>query len=52
MFDVVVKEILKWLREGFIDAILDSPCVSPIYVVPKKLGITLKTNERGEEVKT
>ena len=52
MLDVVKKEILKWLKAGFIYAISDSPWVSPIHVVPKKSGITVKKNENGEEVQT
>ena len=34
MKDVVRKEVLKWLNAGFIYAILDSPWVSLIHVVP------------------
>ena len=36
MKEVVRKEVLKWLNAGFIYAILDSPWVSPVHVVPKK----------------
>ena len=36
MKEVVRKEVLKWLNLGFIYAILDSPWVSPVLVVPKK----------------
>ena len=37
MKDVVRKEILKWLNAGFIYAISDSPWVSPVHVVPKRV---------------
>ena len=37
MKDVVRKEVLKWLNVGFIYAILDSPSVSPVHVVPKRV---------------
>ena len=37
MKDVVRKEVLKWLNAGFIYAISDSPWVSSVHVVPKKL---------------
>ena len=40
MKEVVRKEVLKWLNAGFIYAILDSPWVSPVHVVPKKGGFT------------
>ena len=36
IFEVVKKEILKWLKADFIYAISDSPWVSPVHVVPKK----------------
>ena len=48
MKDVVRKEVLKWLNEGFIYAISDSPWVSPVHVVPKKGGFTVIRNERNE----
>ena len=41
MKEVVIKEVLKWLNVGFIYAILDSPWVSPVHVVPKKGGFTV-----------
>ena len=52
MKDVVRKEVLKWLNVGFIYAILDSPWVSPVHVVPKKGGFTVIRNERNELVPT
>ena len=41
MKEVVRKEVLKWLNDGFIYAISDSPWVSPVHVVPKKGGFTV-----------
>ena len=48
MKDVVRKEVLKWKNAGFIYAILDSPWISPVHVVPKKGGFTVIRNERNE----
>ena len=48
MKEVVIKEVLKWLNAGFIYAILDSPWVSPVHVVPKKGGFTVIKNEKNE----
>ena len=39
MKEVVIKEVLKWMNSGFIYAISDSPWVSSIHVVPKKVWI-------------
>ena len=50
MLEAVKKEIMKWLEADIIYRILESPWVSPICVVPKKSGITIKKNEKGEEV--
>ena len=44
------KEVLKWLNAGFIYAILDSPWVSPVHVVPKKGGFIVIINERNEMI--
>ncbi|XP_031393661.1 uncharacterized protein LOC116205261 [Punica granatum] len=52
MKEVVMKEILKLLDLGIIYPISDSQWVSPIHVVPKKTGLTLVKNERGELVPT
>ena len=41
MKEVVRKEVLKWLNVGFIYAILDGPWVSPVQVIPKKVGLTI-----------
>ena len=50
--EVVRVEVLKLLQAGIIYPILDSPWVSPTQVVPKKSGITMVQNEKGEEVAT
>ena len=52
IFEVVKKEILKWLQADFRYAISDSTWVSPVHVVPKKSGITVINNEKGEEMPT
>ena len=52
VWDVVKDEILKWLNAGIIYPISDSPWVSPVHVVPKKAGITVMTNDKGEELQT
>ena len=52
VWDAVKDEILKWLNAGIIYPISDSPWVSPVHVVPKKAGITVTTNDKGEELQT
>ena len=52
MKEVVRKEVLKWLNEGFIYAFSDSPWVSPVHVVPKKGGFTVIKNEKNELIPT
>ena len=52
MKEVVRKEVLKWLNAGFIYAILDSPWVSPVHVVPRKGGFTVIRNDRNELIPT
>ena len=52
MREVVKKEVVKWLDAGIIYPISDSPWVSPTQVVPKKSGITVIENEKGESVPT
>ena len=52
MKEVVRKEVLKWMDAGFIYAILDSPWVSPVHVVPKKGGFTVIRNENNELIPT
>ena len=39
MKEAVRKEVLEWLNAGFIYAISDSPWVSPVHVVPKKVDL-------------
>ncbi|RVW13070.1 Retrovirus-related Pol polyprotein from transposon 17.6 [Vitis vinifera] len=50
--EVVQVEVLKLLQAGIIYPIFDSPWVSPTQVVPKKSGITMVQNEKGEEITT
>ena len=52
MKEVVKKEVLKWLNASFIYAILNSPWVSPVHVVPKKGGFTVIRNENNELIPT
>ena len=52
MKDVVRKEVLKWLNAGFIYAISESSWVSPVHVVPKKVGFMVIRNERNELIPT
>ena len=52
MTKVVRKEVLKWLNVGFIYAILDSPWVSLVHVVPKKGGFTVIRNEKNKLIPT
>ena len=49
---MVRAEVLKLLQIGIIYPISDSPWVSPTQVVPKKSGIMVVKNEKGEEVAT
>ena len=46
------EEILKWLKAEIIYPISDSQWVSLVHVVPKKAGVTVTTNEKGEEIQT
>ena len=52
MQEVVCDEVLKLLQAGIIYPISDSPWVSPTQVVPKKLGVTIAQNEKGEYMPT
>ena len=52
MQEVVRGEVLKLLQAGIIYPISDSLWVSPTQVVPKKSGIIVIQNEKGEEVST
>ncbi|RVW32072.1 Retrovirus-related Pol polyprotein from transposon 17.6 [Vitis vinifera] len=47
-----LNESLVDFEEGIIYPISDSPWVSPTQVVPKKSGITVVQNEKGEEITT
>ena len=48
MKEVVFKEIVKWLDAGIIYPISDSEWVSLLHVVPKKGGMTVIKNDKGE----
>src|ERR1044071_750752 len=50
--EVVKKEVLKLLHAGMIFPISDNKWVSPTQVVPKKGGIKVVENEKGEMVTT
>ena len=50
--EVVRKEVLKWLDHGIIYPISDSEWVSPVQVVPKKIGITVIRNDKNELLPT
>ena len=52
MREIVKKEVVKWLDAGIIYPISDSQWVSPTQVVPKKSGITVIQNEKGESIST
>ena len=52
MQEVVQAEVLKLLQAGIIYPISNSPWVSPTQVVPKKSGITMVQNDKGEEIST
>ncbi|CAN6543853.1 unnamed protein product [Malus baccata var. baccata] len=52
MMEVVKKEIIKLLDCGMIYPISDSRWVSPVQVVPKKLGVTVVKNAEEELVPT
>jgi hypothetical protein len=47
MWEVVKKEILKLLHAGIIYPVPHSECVSPVQVVPKKGGMTVRTVTPG-----
>lgn len=47
---VVRDEVLKLLKEGIIFPVATSEWVSPVHVVPKKGGVTVELNAKGEEV--
>ncbi|KAA0061335.1 RNA-directed DNA polymerase-like protein [Cucumis melo var. makuwa] len=45
-----MKEVLKLKDVGIIYPVPDSTWVSPIHVVPKKTGMTVVKNDKGEMV--
>ncbi|RVW64761.1 hypothetical protein CK203_065856 [Vitis vinifera] len=49
MQEVVRAEVLKLFQDGIIYPISDSPWVSPMQVMPKKSGIIVVQNDKGEE---
>ena len=52
MKEVVKKEVLKMINEGFLYVISYSPWVSPVHVVPKNGGVTMIRNEKSELITT
>ena len=52
VWDVVKNEILRWLNVGMIYPMSDSPWVNLVHVILKKAGITVTTNDKGEELQT
>ena len=50
--EVVRIEVLKLLKDGIIYPISDCTWVSPTQMVPKKSGVTIVNNEKGEEFST
>jgi hypothetical protein len=52
MQEVVRAEVIKLLDAGIIYPIFDSKWVSPIHVVPKRVGLTVVKNKNNELVPT
>ena len=52
MQEDVCAKILKLLDNGIIYPISDSQWVSPVHVVPKKVGFTVVENGKKESVQT
>ncbi|CAM8956512.1 unnamed protein product [Rhodiola kirilowii] len=50
--EVVFKEVTKLRDAGIIYSVPDSEWVSPVHVVPKKGGLTVVQNEKGELIPT
>lgn len=48
----IIKEVIKWLKVGFIYAISDSVWVSIMHMVPKKGGMLVVKNEKNEFIST
>jgi hypothetical protein len=46
----VKKEVQKLLETGIIYPISDSKWVNPVHVIPKKGGVTVVTNAKGESI--
>ena len=41
---------MKWLNAEIIYPTSDSQWVSPVHVIPKKSGVTVTVNDKGEEI--
>lgn len=52
MSEVDKKEVMKLLDVGIIYHILDRTWVTLVHLVPKKGGMILVTNERGDSLAT
>jgi hypothetical protein len=52
MQEVVRTEVIKLLDAGIIYPVSDSKWVSPIHVVPKRVGLTIVKNKDNELVPT
>ena len=52
VWEAVKEEILKWLNTEIIYPISDSQWVSLVHVIPKKAGVMVTTNKKGEEIQT
>ena len=52
MQEVVRAEVLKLLQAGIICPISNNPWVSPTQGLPKKSGIIVVQNDKGEDVST
>ena len=52
ILDVAKKEVTKLLQARIIYPISDSQWVSPVQVVPKKIGLTVIKNEKEELIPT
>ena len=50
VWEAVKEEILKWLNAEIIYPISDSQGVSLVHIVPKKVGVIVKMNEKVEEI--
>ena len=52
VWEAVKEEIIKWLNVEIIYPISNSQWVSSVHVVPKKTGVMVTMNEKGEEMQT